>query len=221
MNYAYHYVKKGYKTCFLPGLVCKHIGKLTSDKDGINAYVLNDEVQFSGEKKITPIRDLDIVYVNLDRRSDRLKTFKNTMINISTPMYRFSAIDGYTLSTPLYPQLYHLFDKNDYNYRCGIVGCALSHISILINFVNSPASKKYLMIMEDDLYFNSEYHKDGVGFEDTLETCLYEMDKRNGDIMCLQYTKRSKDNNITNVTKPIVRQLKQATSAPRKCGFFE
>lgn len=206
MNYAYNYVQKGYKTCFLPGLVCKHIGKLTSDKDGINAYVLNDEIQFSGTKKITPIRDLDIVYVNLDRRNDRLTTFKNNMINLSTPIYRFSAIDGYALSVPLHPQLYHLFDKNDYNYRSGIVGCALSHISILIDFVNSPQSKKYLMIMEDDLYFNSEYHKNGIGFEDTLETCLYEMDKNGGDIMCLQYTKRNK-NDMVNSNTPVIHKF--------------
>ncbi len=208
MNYAYNYINKGFKTCFLPGLVCKHIGKLTSDKDGINAYVLNNEVQFTGIKKVTPIRELEIVYINLDKREDRSKNFEDTMINMSSVITRFSAIDGYTLNIPLNPQLYHLFDKNDYNYRCGIVGCALSHISILINYINNENSKKYLMIMEDDLYFNDKYHKNGIGFEDTLNNCLTVMDQINADIMCLQYTKRHKDDDIKIFEKPIFRVLK-------------
>lgn len=209
MNYAHRYTEKGYKTCFLPGIVCKHIGKLTSDKDGINAYVLNNEVQFSGEKEITPIRELDIMCINLDRRIDRLEMFNKEMLNMSTPINRFSAIDGYALPIPLHPQLYHLFDTNDYNYRCGIVGCALSHISTLMYFLNNPESKKYLMIMEDDLYFNPLYHPDGIGFEDTLESCLKEMEKLDGDIMCLQYTRR--DNNMSSSSSNlVVRQLNTA-----------
>lgn len=198
MNYAYNYVKEGYKTCFLPGLVCKHIGKLTSDKNGINAYVLNDEVQFTGEKKITPIRELEIMCVNLDRRPERMKNFEQVTLNLSTPIKRFSAIDGYALKTPLHPQLYHLFDKNDYNYRCGIVGCALSHINILINYINNPESKKYLMVVEDDIYFNDKYLKDGIGFEDVLEKCLINMTKNDWDIMCLQYTKRNQIEEVSN-----------------------
>ena len=190
MNYAFKYVDKGYLTSFLPGMVCKHIGKLTSDKNGINAYVLNDEVQFTGEKKLTPIRELEIACINLDRRQDRFDKFKQTTINMSTPIDRFSAVDGYNLSVPLHPQLYHLFDKNDYNYRCGIVGCALSHISLWIDYLYN-GRKKYLMVMEDDLYFNDRYVKDGVGFEDKLEECLKIFDTLNGDIMCLQYTKRN------------------------------
>lgn len=197
MNYAYNYVKEGYKTCFLPGLVCKHIGKLTSDKDGINAYVLNDEVQFTGEKKITPIRDLEIVCVNLDRRPERMVKFEQETLNISTTIKKYSAVDGYAFETPLHPQLYHLFDKNDYNYRCGIVGCALSHINILIDYINNPSSKKYLMIMEDDLYFDTKLFKDGIGFEDILEKCLTNMGEQKWDIMCLQYTKRD-PSSITN-----------------------
>ncbi len=63
------------------------------------------------------------------------------------------------------------------------------------------------MIMEDDLYFNSEYHKNGIGFEDTLETCLYEMDKHGGDIMCLQYTKRKNNKDTINNGTPIIHKF--------------
>lgn len=190
MNYAYHYVDKGYQTAFLPGMVCKHIGKLTSDKTGINAYVLNDEAQFTGVKKITPIRELQIACVNLDRRPDRWEQFKKTTLHLSTPIARFSAVDGYKLDVPMHPQLYHLFDTNDYNYRSGIVGCALSHMSLWIDYLYNPTSKKYLMVMEDDLYFNDKCVKDGVNFEDKLEQCLSTFGKLDGDIMCLQYTRR-------------------------------
>lgn len=210
MNYAYQYVAKGYKTCFLPGLVCKHIGKLTSDKNGINAYVLNDEVQFTGEKKITPIKTLEIKCVNLDRRPERMEKFNERCLNLSSVVDRFSAIDGYNLKTPLHPQLYHLFDKNDYNYRCGIVGCALSHIKILIDYINSDSSKPFLMVMEDDMYFNEKWFKDGYGFEDILEKCLVNMDEQKWDIMCLQYTRR---NDTEQNSNKLTFQKVNATSA--------
>lgn len=44
--------------------------------------------------------------------------------------------------------------------------------------------------MEDDLYFNDKYVKDGVNFEDKVEQCLATFEKLDGDIMCLQYTRR-------------------------------
>lgn len=188
MNYAHKYVAKGYKTCFLPGMVCKHIGKLTSDREGINAYVLNEEFQFYGEKKITYMKRLATYYVNLDRRTDRRELFEKVMRDISMPITRFSAVDGHDLE--LTPQMYHLFDKNDYNYRRGIVGCALSHIRIWIKHYYDEISKQrdFLMVMEDDLYFT-----DGVSsskFEDVVEQSLEYMDKNEVDLLFLQYTPR-------------------------------
>lgn len=185
MNYAHKYVQEGYKTVFLPGMVCKHIGKLTSDKDGINAYVLNEERQFYGERKITFMKRLSTYYVNLDRRPDRKELFEKTMIDISLPMTRYSAVDGYQLE--MTPQMYHLFDKNDYNYRKGIVGCALSHINIWIKHYYDEISNQrdYLMVMEDDLYFPK---KGGQGFEDKIEASLEYMENNNLDLLFIQYT---------------------------------
>lgn len=188
MNYAHKYVKEGYKTVFLPGMVCKHIGKLTSDKDGINAYVLNEERQFYGEKKITFMKRLSTYYVNLDRRPDRRELFEKTMINISLPITRYSAVDGYALK--MSPQMYHLFDKNDYNYRKGIVGCALSHINIWIKHYYDEISNQrdFLMVMEDDLYFPEG---DSHGFEDKIESSLEYMENNNLDLLFVQYTPRN------------------------------
>ena len=49
MEYAYRYVNKGYKTCFLTGINSVHTGRLTSERDDDtkpNAYKLNNEAQF-------------------------------------------------------------------------------------------------------------------------------------------------------------------------------
>ena len=189
MNYAHKYVAKGYKTCFLPGMVCKHIGKLTSDREGINAYILNEEFQFYGEKKITYMKRLATYYVNLDRRPDRKELFEKVMRDISMPITRFSAVDGYALE--MTPQMYHLFDKNDYNYRKGIVGCALSHIRIWIKHYYDEISKQrdFLMVMEDDLYFAKNVLPSK--FEDIVEQSLEYMDKNEVDLLFLQYTPRN------------------------------
>ena len=52
MDYAYRYVKKGYKTCYLNRMSCYHIGRCTFERntDKLNAYDLNKENQF-GEKE--------------------------------------------------------------------------------------------------------------------------------------------------------------------------
>lgn len=48
MEYAYRYVKAGYKTTFLDNIYCFHIGRCTFERDSgkQNAYSLNNEMQF-------------------------------------------------------------------------------------------------------------------------------------------------------------------------------
>ncbi len=58
-EYAERFFKNNYISCFFDKVICRHIGKLTSEKNGINAYNLNNVDQFSytknneTEKKIT------------------------------------------------------------------------------------------------------------------------------------------------------------------------
>lgn len=47
MDYARKWMSKGYKSGFMNSINCKHIGKLTSEKNKDNAYTLNKESQFS------------------------------------------------------------------------------------------------------------------------------------------------------------------------------
>ena len=55
MEYAHRYVSKGYKTTFLDGIYCAHIGRRTYERntEKKNAYDLNEEVQFGETHRVT------------------------------------------------------------------------------------------------------------------------------------------------------------------------
>ena len=59
----------------------------------------------------------------------------------------FDGIDGKKLQ-PCH-KIAKLFEKSDYNYRRGIVGCALSHMLIWKEFLND-VNVQYLLVFEDD-----------------------------------------------------------------------
>ena len=112
MEYAERYIEKKFISCFLPYIVSKHIGKLTSDKDGVNAYKLNDEEQFVkkpveepnvkptekalGKAKVIE-KTLGKVYINLDRRQDRDEKFRGQLEGTKLDIKRISAVHGKTL----------------------------------------------------------------------------------------------------------------------------
>ena len=156
MEYAYRYIAQDYISCFLPTICSKHIGRLTSernDKTKINAYHLNGEIQF-GEKSIPRIKN---VVINLDRRQDRMTGFIKNLEREKIPMkfIKFSAIDGSRLKPTR--QMFQIFDNNDYKYRRGMVGCALSHISLMIELLKDDENDCYL-IVEDDIEFAKDFY---------------------------------------------------------------
>lgn len=156
MEYAERYTDKGYISAFLPGIYSLHIGRLTSERNDatkLNAYDLNNENQF-GEKKKEEIGGQEFLkittyVVNLDRRQDRWDTFieKNgEKLSFLDPK-RYSAIDGLKLKPN--KRLQKIFEGNDYNMRAGIVGCALTHINLYIDLLNSQDN--IYCIFEDDI----------------------------------------------------------------------
>lgn len=155
MEYARLYIQNGYISAFLDDLYCIHTGRLTSernDKTKINAYELNGEAQFSGkEEKLSDIfpDNIQVHVINLDSRPDRMEMFKKNCPSYITNYTRFSAIHGKKLKFT--PQLYQIFEKNDYNLRVGLVGAALSHIQLTIQLVDS--SFDVFCIFEDDITF--------------------------------------------------------------------
>jgi len=84
-DYADKYYAKGYKTIFFDFIYCLHIGKQHWEKDGKNAYALNETGQFL--KKIEPVNNKivpvnnNIVPVNNELIEDKL----NVIIVISNP----------------------------------------------------------------------------------------------------------------------------------------
>lgn len=154
MDYANKYVKAGFISAFLEGVSCLHIGRLTSqrfDKSIPNAYDLNNESQFTGDKPKEETRSVKLMahVVNLDSRKDRLESFTEEMKQAPLIKYhRFSAINGKNLSKNS-QQLQCLFDGNDYNMRKGIVGCALSHIKLWVELMKSNVDM--FLIFEDDI----------------------------------------------------------------------
>lgn len=175
MDYSYRYFNKGYISAFFEGIYSIHIGRLTSerhDKTKPNAYELNDEAQLSGKeekvssaykeqyKRSVTLNDFNIkmktYVINLDRRPDRWEDFKSKAGYLSPFNYeRFSAVDGTLLKSTA--QLQRIFDGNDYNMRVGLVGCAMSHIKIYIELIDSDYD--VFCILEDDIDFTPEFDK--------------------------------------------------------------
>ena len=159
MEYSHRYDKKGYVSIFLDGIYSIHIGRLTSERNNgniSNAYELNNEKQFSdkgcdkGCDKEILTNNMKTFVVNLNRRKDRLEKFQKI-----SPLKceRFDAVDGKLLKPNIYLQ--RIFENNNYNMRDGIVGCALSHIKLAINCVNSKVDT--FCILEDDVTFVHDF----------------------------------------------------------------
>jgi GR25 family glycosyltransferase involved in LPS biosynthesis len=138
IDYAHRYVTKGYKSAYLDGIFCEHIGRKTSDHSHTkpNAYELNKELQF--------VPSIEYVVINLERRSDRLKKF-----HLPSCHYRvFTAIDGQDLEPNL--DYHELFRNNTKDMTHGIIGCALSHISVWKELAKNFVQTSVYCIFEDD-----------------------------------------------------------------------
>lgn len=166
MIYGVKYVINGYITTYLNNVYCTHTGRRTYERDGdkLNAYDLNKQSQFGSAPKTqkaeppppveTPkpkrvvrsgVMKIKTHVINLKRREDRLKSFREDNDNQLISYNIFDAIDGKKL-TPCH-NIQKLFEHNDYKYRRGIVGCALSHIVLWQEIITTDTSG---IIIEDD-----------------------------------------------------------------------
>ncbi len=166
MEYAYRYVNKGYKTTFLDGIYCAHIGRRTYERntEKKNAYDLNDEVQFGEVKNTTKenkvenkqdITEVSTFVINLKRRPDRLRNFFTKNKKEIYPLTVFEGVDGKNLLPD--HKIQKAFSTGDYNYRRGIVGCAMSHIKIWKEFI-TKLSTNYCVVLEDDAELCNDFH---------------------------------------------------------------
>lgn len=112
-------------------------------------------------KGVKFLRKLQTYVVNLDRRKDRYETFLKEnereitqLVSQTSPLVRFSAVDGSQLK--MTARLARLLDNNDFSARRGMVGCALSHISIW-NKIAENESHDIFLILEDDVKLSTNF----------------------------------------------------------------
>ena len=155
-DYADRWLAAGFKTAFFNGIVCRHIGRLTSERnDGhTNAYDLNAQDQGLGTTAVTKTSrasaQLAVKVVNLARRPDRRASCQAQLDAHGLVAQFVDAIDGEAL-TPN-PALTWLFHGNDYGSRRGFIGCALSHVYLWLHLLNEPAdAPAYYVVLEDDV----------------------------------------------------------------------
>jgi GR25 family glycosyltransferase involved in LPS biosynthesis len=149
-DYADNYFAKGYKSAFFNCICSMHIGKLTSDKSGTNAYTLNELEQFNtgNKEKKNDIFGNNIQIINLKRRTDRKETMSKLLEKHKLTKYTFvEAVDGTTLE--LTYDIYKLFKGNDFENRKGYIGCAMTHYNLWKKFIESK--EEYVIIFEDDI----------------------------------------------------------------------
>jgi GR25 family glycosyltransferase involved in LPS biosynthesis len=158
-DYANLYVERGFQSAFFNAVSCIHIGKLTSDKTGTNAYTLNNASQFNPTTTTTATTTTatttsPIKIINLARRPDRKDKMDKLFQKHRITNYEFiEAIDGPSLQ--LTYDVYMLFKGNDFGNRKGFIGCAMSHYALWLQLVQSNDSK--YIIFEDDIQIEPEF----------------------------------------------------------------
>jgi FkbM family methyltransferase len=109
-----------------------------------NMLFQNDTIEIIENKENNIIKVINLKK-RVDRKSSMIEQFKKE--NITN--YEFiEAVDGNELTET--EELRLLFEGNNFNYRKGIIGCALSHIKIWNNLINDD-NNEYYVVLEDDL----------------------------------------------------------------------
>lgn len=182
MEYAKKWESNGYKTAFINTITNIHIGKLCNTA-GDNAYTLNNVPQFNGQ---TALQDYNIKVINMFNRTDRLQSITEKLKKERLSFQRYEAVDGRSLT--LTQDLLTLFKDNDFGFRRGVIGCALSHYNLWKELVKS--NKPYYIIMEDDASFCKNFFNK---LQEILKV-------RNYDILFLGYH-MSQNNRLANKEK--------------------
>lgn len=115
------------------------------------------------------------IVINLQRRPDRKQNIEKLFSDLEYTFY--PAIDGKQLEPTL--NIYNLFKGNDFNWRKGVIGCALSHYNIWNNLVKEEKCDSYC-IFEDDITLSNN-------FSNNLIKCKEFIESNNIDILFLGY----------------------------------
>jgi GR25 family glycosyltransferase involved in LPS biosynthesis len=93
----------------------------------------------------------EVHIINLARRADRIKRFKENHEAWTKLVCLSPAYDGKQIK--MTPSIAKLFAPNDFFWKKAVLGCAMSHLSLWIQLANEkPVCENYL-ILEDDVKF--------------------------------------------------------------------
>ena len=181
MDYANKYFNSGFFSAFFNDVNTIHIGKLTHETNSTiaNAYHLNDTKQFNDPNFYNNNNDFffinnflindihkdlnfnsfnkSLFIINLEKRIDRKNNTSNLLLsNLFSydDFCFFNAIDGSNLKPST--TIFKLFQNNDFNYKSGVIGCALSHLH-LWNKLYHDNSNDFYTILEDDITFANNF----------------------------------------------------------------
>lgn len=93
------------------------------------------------------------VCINLLRRPNRKQTMLERTQGLQLDFY--NAVDGTTLE--ITEDIKKIFQNNTFNWRLGIIGCAMSHITLWKELVNGQHD--YYFILEDDTELHPNFLK--------------------------------------------------------------
>ena len=108
-------------------------------------------------KKIIDINNLEVVYINLDRRPDRNKIVINELKKsklLKNSFSKMTGIDGQKLK--------NTYNIDNFDKKKGWIGCAYSHINL---WKRACDENKYYLIFEDDIFIKK-------GFDEYLKKIL-------------------------------------------------
>ena len=109
----------------------------------------NRAEEWSNMLGLNTIHTNEIQVINLKKRYDRKEKMISQFKKHKIDNYNFfEAIDGNNIIESI--ELKKMFEGNDFNYRKGVIGCALSHITLWKQLVNDIQNDFYV-ILEDDV----------------------------------------------------------------------
>lgn len=126
------------------GWVKYHVNSIKSTSLGVTLYILDKQF-----KQLTTSLLPPIWCINLKRRLDR----KNSMLETGIPLNFFEAVDGSQLT--MNEELSTIFQGNDFGFRRGVIGAALSHCTLWQELLTSQDSAR--LIIEDDVEFCKDF----------------------------------------------------------------
>lgn len=122
----------------------------------------------------------NIWIINLDKSIDRIEKINKNFNSLGIKYNRFSAIYGKDILKKNMNKYVSFVCKN---FLCnyGIIGCALSHIQLWKQLINSE--EKYYVIFEDDI----EINKDTINVINKLEQYIIEYSIDYLNLNCVNY----------------------------------